>query len=97
MVVALNSESCLSSSERTPEIFRPQRDLNPKLGDTRAVLNQLGYLAYSGLEPVSRKSLELFGPEKPVVKLQSSYFEKLIFEHVLNVRKTKKIAQSLMA
>ena len=29
--------------------------------------------------PVSRKSRELFGPEKQVVKLQSACFEKLIF------------------
>ena len=29
--------------------------------------------------PVSRKFQELFRPEKPVVKLQSSCFEKLIF------------------
>ena len=29
--------------------------------------------------PVSRKSRELFRPEKPVVKLQSTSFEKLIF------------------
>ena len=42
---------------------------------------------------VSRKSRELFGPEKPVVKLQSPCFEKLIFEHVFNVRKTKRIAK----
>ena len=33
-----------------------------------------------------------FGPEKPVVKLQSTCFEKLIFEHVFNVRKTKRMA-----
>ena len=29
--------------------------------------------------PVTRKSRELFEPEKPVVKLQSACFEKLIF------------------
>ena len=29
--------------------------------------------------PVSRKSRELFGPEKPVVKLQPACLEKLIF------------------
>ena len=29
--------------------------------------------------PVSVKSRELFGPEKPVVKLQSACFEQLIF------------------
>ena len=43
--------------------------------------------------PVSRKSRGLFGPEKPIVGLQSASFEKLIFEHVLNVRKTKRIAK----
>ena len=31
------------------------------------------------LGPVSRKSRELFGPEKPVVKPESAWFEKLIF------------------
>ena len=46
-----------------------------------------------GLGPVSRRSWELFGPEKPVVKLQSTCFEKMIFSHVFNVRKTKKIAK----
>ena len=42
--------------------------------------------------PVSRKSRELFGPEKLVVKLQSACLEKLIFLHVFNIRKTKRIA-----
>ena len=41
--------------------------------------------------PVSRKSRELFGPEKLVVKLQSACFEKLIFLHVFKIRKTKRI------
>ena len=43
--------------------------------------------------PVSRKSRELFGPEKLVVKLQSARFEKLIFLHALNIRKIKRIAK----
>ena len=43
--------------------------------------------------PVSRKSRELFGPEKLVVKLKSACFEKLIFLHVFNIRKTKRIAK----
>ena len=47
----------------------------------------------TGQGPVSRKSPELFGPEKLVVKLQSACFEKLIFLHVFNVRKTKTIAK----
>ena len=45
------------------------------------------------LGPVSQKSRELFGPEKLVVKLQSACFEKLIFLHVFNIRKTKRIAK----
>ena len=48
---------------------------------------------FSDLGPVSRKSRELFGPEKLVVKLQSACFEKLIFLHVFNIRKTKRIAK----
>ena len=40
----------------------------------------------SGQGLVSRKSRELFGPEKSVVKLQSTCFEKLIFLHVFNIR-----------
>ena len=47
----------------------------------------------SGLGLVSRKSGELFGPQKLVVKLQSACFEKLIFLHVFNIRKTKSIAK----
>ena len=44
--------------------------------------------------PVSRNSRELFGPEKPVIKLQSTYFEKLILLTCFqNVRKTKRIAK----
>ena len=46
-----------------------------------------------GLGPVSRQSRELFGPEKLVVKLQSACFEKLIFLHVFNIRKTKRIGK----
>ena len=43
-----------------------------------------GYLKYSR---------ELFGPEKPVVKLQSACFEKTMFKHVFNIRKIKRIAK----
>ena len=51
-------------------------------------------LATDGYQgPVSRKSRELFGPEKLVVKLQSPCFEKLIFLHVFNRRKIKRIAK----
>ena len=42
---------------------------------------------------VSRKCRELFGPEKLAVKLQSACFEKLIFLHVVNIRKNKRIAK----
>ena len=47
----------------------------------------------SGLGPVSRKSRELFGPEKLVVKLQSACFEKLIFLLVFDISKIKRIAK----
>ena len=43
--------------------------------------------------PVSRKSRELFWPEKQVVKLKSTYCQKLIFWHVYNVRKSKRVAK----
>ena len=45
------------------------------------------------LGPISRKSREVFGPEKRVVKLQSACFEQLIFKHAFNVRKTKRTAK----
>ena len=45
------------------------------------------------LGPVSRESRKLFGPEKQVVKVQCACFEKLIYLHVFNVRKAKKIAK----
>ena len=44
------------------------------------------------LGPVSR-SREHFGLEKRVVKLQSSCLEKLVFSHVFNVGKTKRVAK----
>ena len=50
-------------------------------------------LNHSVQGPVSRKSRELFGPEKLVVKLQSACFEKMIFLHVFNIRKIKRIAK----
>ena len=50
-------------------------------------------LLFDLLGPVSRKSRELFGPEKLVVKLQSACFEKMIFLHVFNIRKIKRIAK----
>ena len=49
-------------------------------------------VSHSVQGPVSRKSREIFGPEKPVVKLQSARFEKLTFLHVFNIRRTKRIA-----
>ena len=39
------------------------------------------------------KSRERFGPGKSVVRLQPACCEKLIFEHFVNIRKTKKIAK----
>ena len=48
---------------------------------------------YPDQGPVSRKSRELFGSEKLVVKLQSACFEKMIFLHVFNIRKIKRIVK----
>lgn len=45
------------------------------------------------LGPVSRKSRKRFGHKEPVVKLQSARFEKLVFWHVFNIRKAKRIAK----
>ena len=54
-------------------------------------LTQRSVLAILGR--VSRKSRELFGPEKPVVKMQPACFKELIFELAFNVRKTKRTAK----
>ena len=59
----------------------------------REVRSTMKSFYLSGLGPVSRKSRELFGPEKPVVKLQSTCFENLIFYHVFKVRKFKRMAK----
>ena len=42
-----------------------------------------------GLGPVSRKSRELFGPEKPFVKLRPAYSVKLVFSRVVEGIKMK--------
>ena len=44
-----------------------------------ASMQIIGSLSSTELGPVSRKSRELFGPEKPVVKLQSNCFKNLTF------------------
>ena len=46
-----------------------------------------------GLWPVSRKSRELFGPEKPFVKLRPAYSVKLVFSYVVKGIKIKIIAK----
>ena len=38
---------------------------------------------YGNLGPVSRKSRELFGPEKPFVKLRPAFSVKLVFSYVV--------------
>ena len=50
-------------------------------------------LKNSDLGPVSRTSRELFGPEKPFVKLRPAYSVKLIFSHVVKGIKTKIMAK----
>ena len=42
-----------------------------------------------GLGPVSRKSRELFGPEKPILKLRPAYSVKLVFWNVVKGIKVK--------
>ena len=44
---------------------------------------------FSGPGPVSRKSRELFGPEKPFVKLRPAYSLKLVFSYVVKGIKIK--------
>ena len=46
-------------------------------------------LKKSDLAPVSRTSRELFGPEKPVVKLRPAYSVKLVFSYVVKGIKVK--------
>ena len=41
--------------------------------------------------PVSRKSRELFWPEKPFVKLRPAYSVKLVFSYVVKETKIKKL------
>ena len=43
----------------------------------------------SGQGPVSRKSRELFGPEKPFVKVRPAYSAKLVFSYVVKGVKIK--------
>ena len=44
---------------------------------------------YEPLGPVTRKSLELFGPEKPFVKVRPAYSVKLVFSYVVTGIKIK--------
>ena len=46
-------------------------------------------LHLSNLGSVSRKSRELFGPEKPFVKVRPAYSVKLVFSYVVNGIQTK--------
>ena len=49
----------------------------------------MGTLPPSKQGPVSRKSRELFGPEKPFVKLRPAYSVKLVFSYVVKGMKIK--------
>ena len=40
-------------------------------------------ISFGFLEPVSRKSRKLFGPEKPFVELRPTYSVKLVFSYVV--------------
>ena len=56
---------------------------------------RMAFQDFSGLsrngpqEPVSRKSRELFGPQKPFVKLRSAYSVKLLYSYVVKGIKIK--------
>ena len=53
-------------------------------------MNLIEYLLdISDQGPVSRKSRELFGPEKPFVKLRPAYSIKLVFSYVVKGIKIK--------
>ena len=62
-------------------------------------LGQLGAGQYEGqgsnpvLGPVSRKSRELFGPEKPFVNVRPAYSVKLVFSYVVKGIKITIIAK----
>ena len=53
------------------------------------MLHQLSYQVNWELGHVSRKSRELFGPEKPFVKVRPSYSVKLVFSFVVKGIKIK--------
>ena len=64
-----------------------------RYGGVRLLYETMTTTEQGPLGPVSRKSRKLYGPEKLVVKLQSACFEKMIFLHVFNIRKIKRIAK----
>ena len=78
-----------SSSEKGPKISGLNGDSKPDLCDAGALLHQLRYQVNWEQGPVSRKSRELFGPEKPFVKLRPAYSVKLVFSHVVKGIKIK--------
>ena len=55
----------------------------------RTITRKFPCLSDKGQGPVSRKSRELFGPEKPVVKLRPAYSVKLVFSYVVKGIKIK--------
>ena len=58
-----------------------------------SLFSEDGSLSLFCMGPVSRRSREVFVSEKPVVKLQSTCFEKMIFKHIFIVKETKRIAK----
>ena len=51
--------------------------------------HEIGLLRNRPQQPVSRKSRELFGPEKPFVKFGPAYSVKLVFSYVVKGIKIK--------
>ena len=58
-------------------------------GAKNPVLNKSDIESFRFQWPVSRKSRELFGPEKPFVKLRPAYSVKLVFSYVVKGIKIK--------
>ena len=63
------------------------------LNESEAGVDLVLSISFKGQGPVSRKSRELFGPEKPFVKLPSAYSVKLVFSYVVKRIKIKVTAK----
>ena len=69
-------------------IFTDDVNLGPVLEKRPVAISQKSR-NFTGQGPVSRKSRELFGPEKPFVKLRPAFSGKLVFSYVVKGIKIK--------